>query len=665
MGYFADTLSFTACGRKTLICALFMLAFIIGLPAPAVAQTDSTAIEQVLQSAKRGRWSDAAAQAARSRDPLAQRLYQWLYFTRNDGSVKFEEVTAFMRANPDWPRQGTLRLAAEGALPANLPDAAVIAWFTDYPPRTQSGMERYLDALARQGREAELKQNLSRWWRNSNLTADQQSRLLSRYGQHLTVTDHLARLDAQIKNRQYTNARAIGRRLGRGYPDLVEARIALAESQPGVDRLVQAVPPHLQGDPGFIYDRLRWRRRNGQDVGALNILHNPPPADQIPNLADWWVERHIMTRRLIERKQYDAAYSLVAKHQQTEGLPFAQAEFLAGWLALKTNQAWKAFEHFESLYHGTSTPISRSRGAYWAGRASDALGHPDIAKRWYQVAARHQTAFYGQTALAALDDQYKPPQQLPPVRSVSGQHRFNNMDMVRSARAFHRAGMRRETSDFLNALADSVSEPEDFLYVAELSQDLDHLHNAVRAARVALQKDVVLMDHAFPSILQRMRNVDSEWALVHSLIRQESGFDYDALSSAGARGLMQLMPATAREVASRLGVPHRNEWLTERPDHNILLGSTYLNQMIRRYDGSYAIALAAYNAGPGRADRWLREIGDPRKGEIDIIDWIELLPIYETRNYVQRVLESVYVYRIKLNDVQRSFNAPIHVATSR
>lgn len=629
-----------------------------------MARSDQNYTIQALQAIERGDWDRAENLVARARDPLASKIFYWLYYTERGGPISFERIRGFIRQNPDWPGQGRLKFVAEQVMPDDYPDEKVISWFHDYEPLTMDGAARFFLALKRQGHHQALQKALQTWWREALIKPQQQAFILRRYGSALDRESHIRRLDKLLFHRHYTNGRKIARLLGKGYPALAEARIALAEDKHGVDRLVAAVPPHLKNDPGLVYERVRWRRRHGKTYGAIELLHEAPvDAGLVLNKSDWWRERHILARRLIENGQYDHAYDLVSAHKQEEGFSFAQAEFLGGWLALRfTGKPARAFEHFEALFYSVSTPISRARGAYWAGEASAALGRADIARQWYDIAARYHMTYYGQLASSALGNNGMIPGMQPPTIDAQSKQRFDSREKVQAAKIFSQAGMRREASAFIGALAEELDRPGDYLMLAALSERLEHFHDALRIAKQGVGKNIYLPDHAYPSILPVMHDIETEWALVHALIRQESAFDYQAVSPAGARGLMQLMPATAREVSRRNGISHRTSWLTGNPKHNVRLGSAYLEQMLARYDGSYPLALAAYNGGPGRVDRWLAQYGDPRTGQIGMIDWIELIPVYETRNYVQRVLENTYVYRQKFKNIQEGAEAPIHVA---
>jgi soluble lytic murein transglycosylase len=620
-----------------------------------------SSIVYALKLASQDRWSDARQQITPGNDTLEQKILNWMEYKNGVSGVRFQDIAAFVRNNPDWPLIDKLRMQAEKVMPSGMGDQAVIDWFKENQPITPVGMDSYAQALINSGSQDEARKALREWWPDANLTRDQQKNFFVQYEAYLDRASNLQRFNALLHDGEYSNARGMISVLGKGYAELAEARIALSEGAGDVNGVISAVPANLQGDEGLLYERLRWRRRNDVNDGALQILAEPLNYADMYDPDAWWQERNIMARRLIEEKQYAKAYDLVRKHGQREGLPFAQAEWQAGWLALQfLNKPWEAFEHFEKVYHKVETPISKSRAAYWAGRASDKLGHAEVSKKWYTVAAQTQTTFYGQLAAAALGN----PQVLAKPSLASAKNSGGSVaELLKAADYFAQAGLRSESSSFLIRIAGIAKGPDDFLLAAQKASKLHLDHVAIRIAQDAEKKNIILPDQAYPLVDNYLRGVnDVEWALVHALIRQESRFDDQAISPAGARGLMQVMPGTAKEVARKAGIAHQTEWLTTRPDHNIKLGTKYIAQMVDRYNGNYALALAAYNAGPGRVDRWVKEFGDPRKGEINLVDWIELIPIYETRNYVQRVMEGVYVYRLRLKNIQREHNIPIHIA---
>ncbi|MCD8497269.1 MAG: lytic transglycosylase domain-containing protein [Alphaproteobacteria bacterium] len=523
----------------------------------------------------------------------------------------------------------------------------------------------YSQALIATGQTQKLKIFLEDWWANKTLPRDDQKFIYKTYGQYLTRDAHLKRLDRLLFAGQYTNARAIARLLGNGYPELAEARIALAEGSPGVNGAIQKVPRRLLSDPGLLYERLHWRRENDETDGAIEILRQARKVTTaISNPEDWWKERHIIIRRLLEQKKYRSAYDLAADHGQTDGLSLAQAEFMAGWLALRyLHKPDAAYRHFVNLYKNVETPISKTRGSYWAGRALAAMGNTEDAAKWYRDAAQYQTTYYGQIAAAELKVQGELPNMAPPRLSSEQQTALKNNELVQTAQIFLKAGMKYDAGAFMDAFLDKNDSPEAYRFAADLALENGDYRDAVRIAKDATKKGLFLTAQSYPVITDSMRNIDLEWALVHAIIRQESLFDPEARSSAGALGLMQLLPSTAQETARKIGARHSTNMLTSSPAHNILIGSAFLKSLVNRYDGSYAMAAAAYNAGPGRVSKWIEIFGDPRKGEIDIIDWIELIPIYETRNYVQRVVENTYVYRLRLRGVQKDPQVSVNMAT--
>ncbi|MDB5491431.1 MAG: Soluble lytic murein transglycosylase precursor [Micavibrio sp.] len=626
-----------------------------------MSDSDKAATIRAIQGAQQRKWPYAEAQIRRTVDPLAPKIFYWIYYTEAQAPFQFNRITAFVRQVPDWPQQGTMRLNAEKSINDSTPPDEITRWFDQFPPLTAEGMNRYLRALIAQKQMKQMTSVINAWWGDANLTSDQQDQFLKTYGRLINKEAHKRRFNTALYRGQVGNARAIALILGHGYISLAEARIALAAGQSGVDRLVEQVPTNLRNDPDLQLERLRWRRKKNLDFEAMDILHNAPPSNLIANPDAWWKERGILTRRLIERRQYESAYLLVKKHGLTTGESFSEAEFLSGWLALRfMKKPWDAFQHFENLYHNSVMPLTRARAAYWAGMASIDLKHPEIAKLWFESGAKYPTTFYGQMSMARLGRHTENVAANPPM-PVPLRVEFENDKRIQAARLFIRAGDDDNASAFLRAYISSATTQAQFYMAAELASTWQHPNDLVAIAKKALVKGVVMSEYAFPTILGKMKSVDAEWALVHGLIRQESAFDYKAVSPVGARGLMQLMPATAKELAQKNGVGYDADWLTERPDYNIKLGALYINKMLARYDNCYPLAIAAYNAGPGRASQWLAANGNPCTGQVNMVDWIEMIPVGETRNYVQRVLEGVYIYRQKFSKVQKA-NLPIHVS---
>ncbi len=654
-------------GRGGLCLRLLWIAGFCLVPVSAWAEMQSANAQahtlSALRAIDKAQWSEAKTEAVAAHDALASKLYYWLLFTRKDDFSPYPQLTRFVRQNPEWPEVETLRKKIESAMPEGLSPSEIIGWYREYPPETVKAVDRYAGALIAGDRPGEARAFLSDWWVTTNLSQEDQRFIFRKYNRFLDREAHLRRFDAMLLRGQTGNPRALAEMLGAGYPALAEARIALANGAADASAKIAQVPRILQGDAGLLFERLRFRRKNNLDVEAMEILNHPPPPEKILNPQDWWKERHIIIRRLLERKMFEGASLLAQGHGLSQGPDFAEAEWLAGWLALRfLNKPTAAYEHFEVMYQSVETPVSKARGAYWAGRAAEALGDKDHAKHWYREAARYQTVFYGQMAASHLGMHSALPHAAPPQIESGDLSAFEGNDLIQAYTLLRKAGMGREARKFLKAFIQEEENPKRYRYAAELAVDAGELYEAVRISKDATAKGMFLTAQSYPVITGRLEGISLEWSLVHAIIRQESMFDFDARSPVGALGLMQLMPATAREVAKKLGLYGDTEKLTSDPNYNIQLGSRYLSDLVNRFDGSYAMAIAGYNAGPARVSQWVDTFGDPRTNQIDLVDWIEMIPISETRNYVQRVLEGVYVYRLRLKDVQKPPSFPIHVA---
>lgn len=615
------------------------------LPAAALSPQDIAIYREAFRLANDERLSEALASASSAQDPLPAKVLRWIALA-NPGGGSFTDIAAFIRENPDWPNMAALRRQAEMAMP-DIPPADVVEWFRQSPPQTNDGFVRYADALIATGSVERATTLIRKQWADATFTADEEATFLSHYTPYLLQQDHKARIDRLLWAKQEAPVRRMLPFFDEAYDALIEARIALDGDSAGAEAILSRVPPSLLTDPGLMYDRARYLRRKGDDAGALEIIAKAGTDMGRPQ--SWWSERHLLARRAMERSDYNLAYRLVSANGMSEGSSFADAEFLSGFLALRfLDKPSEAFTHFHKLYRSVTAPISKARGAYWCGRAAEALGQTGPARDWYAKAATYPTTFYGQLAFRHVSGGAVT-LPTPPTVSSAETAAFNRREVVRVARLLAEIGGNAsdQVTGFVRRLSLDAKTPADYALTARLASDVGRRDLAVAAAKDAAQNEVFLVEAGYPMI--DARPAAPELALIHGIIRQESTFNPTIVSSAGARGLMQLMPTTAQLVAGKLGLKHTNARLTSDPGYNVTLGSAYLAELIDRFNGSWVLAIAGYNAGPNRVRQWLQTYGDPRTETIDVVDWIELIPISETRNYVQRVLEAVQVYRARLN----------------
>lgn len=618
-----------------------------------LSKKDVVIYRKAFDNARRGRWAWVQRLAGRATERLPAKVLTWLNMKQPGNAASFETIRRFIRDNPDWPDLDQIRRRAEEAINAKQPAAEVLAWFRTQPPVTTDGMVAMTAALMAKGDVEKARAMVRRTWIEGNFSRRQEYRFVRRYRKILTRDDHMARLDRLLWDGRYRRAQRMMRRVNKAYHPVVIARIRLRRYRGGVDWAIRRVPENLRNDPGFLYERLRWRRRKGRDADALEILNNAP--DDMVRADRWWRERSAVARRLVVKGQIRDAYRVVREHGLEKGRNFAEAESLAGWIALRfLHDAKAALAHFERLYKAVKYPISRARAAYWAGRAADAMQRKAAARRWFRTAARFDTTYYGQ--LAALRQNPKAAPHLPPEPRPDGAEiaAFNRLELVRVTLMLDALGQDDLLSPFLRRLAKNSDDGTHKVLAGRLAVALGRPDLGVRIAREAYRAGTKLVDLAYPII--DMPDGKPERALLLSIARQESNFEPNARSSAGARGLMQLMPATARAVSRAIKTRFSRTRLTTDPAYNIRLGRAYLGALIEQYGGSYVLAIASYNAGPGNVNRWMRTLGDPRLDDIDVIDWIELIPYSETRNYVQRVLENLQVYRRRLDSERMAFS---------
>ena len=616
---------------------------------PAVSRADIALYVDAFRAAVRDNWRHAHRLARRASDPLGATILRWWDYGRPGSAASFAEIARFMDEHPDWPDQRLLQINAEAAMARGVSDADVIAWYHWRDPVSAPGRLRYADALLARGEDDRAAVLVRTAWVEGSFSSRELRETHRRYRSMLRPEDHIARLDRLVWAHHARAARRMYRYVDEGHQLLAEARLTLRSRQGGVDRAIERVPRELRDHPGLVYERLSWRRAKGRDDDARALLRSRP-RDLGPRPKLWWRERAILARRALEDGLAQRAYALAAGHSQTAASTYSEAEWLAGWIALRfLDDARAAFPHFVNMHGAVTMPISRSRGAYWAGRAAEAFDDRDGAVLWYEKAAIYPATFYGQLAIARIAARDAP--LIGAAAATTAGATLDGHSLVAAVRFLTFLGRDYLAEPFYDRLSQLARNQADHASISALALSVGQPDQSIRAAQRAARDGYVSIDRLFPLVNVPFARGDDalEHALVLATIRQESRFDRQARSSAGALGLMQLMLRTAQSVARSMGLNNSRERLTSNAAHNIALGSRYLDDLIERYDGSYLLAVAAYNGGPRNVARWMAANGDPRRDpDVDIIDWIEMIPIPETRNYVQRVLEGTQVYRWQL-----------------
>ncbi|HEX7775165.1 MAG TPA: lytic transglycosylase domain-containing protein, partial [Parvibaculum sp.] len=646
-----------------------------------VSKADLNALTDAFNEADRKNWPEAMRHMARIDDPVAAKLVLWTRLVAEDSGATLAEITDFQEKNPDWPRQTLLTRRAEEALlsyPAS--NEGLLTWFSAHPPQTGEGKIHYGQALIASGRGEEGGDWIRRAWVEDDFTQTRQREILANFRATLTPATQRARLDRLLSDQRTEDAKATAALIGADARALADARIRLMTGSSTADDALSRVPASLKGDPGLLFDRIRYERRRGDDDAVLPLILTAPTAPHQPIDVDaWWIERKIAARNALAEGRYKDAYTIVSQHGLQSGSDFADAEFFSGWIALQfLNNAGTALSHFITLEGAVSTPISKARAEYWCARAAAAQGNGKVADLYYRRAATYPTTFYGQLATAALainnsDLRLHLPRDPQPTATEKAE--FKKLELVHAVYILHDLGRTDQMWSFMLHLADILETPQQMVELADLAVAFDDPKLSLRVAKAASQRNIVLPQRAYPVSLMPAypeKGPRVEKALVYGLSRQESEFDPAVVSSAGARGLMQLMPATARRVARQISVPYSPRRLTTDPAYNAMLGSAHLGDLIDGYTGSYVMSVAAYNAGATHVGEWVDQFGDPRSTAVDPVDWIENIPFTETRNYVQRVMENLEVYRSRLSgsaqrirlgdDIRRNTGAPIATA---
>ncbi|MFZ7092136.1 lytic transglycosylase domain-containing protein [Primorskyibacter sp. 2E233] len=629
---------------RLLACLLFLFTC-FSAPGPALAQDSGQALARALVAMRDGNWAKARIEA-RGDGQEALDVILWHALRAGRGDVA--EVLDFLNRNPDWPGLPYLREKSEIAI-SEADTSVVRAFFENDTPQTGSGVLALARAHMQDGEEGAAEADVVLAWRTLPLSADERRVFLENW-RVLLMDHHVARLDMALWKGWSSNASAMVPLVDEGWQKLAEARLALRGSEAGVDGKIAAVPEELADHPGLAFERFLWRVRKGRDAEAIDLLlAQSTSAEKLGEPWAWARARRDLARERMRDGAVLEAYRIASSHFLVEGSDFADLEWLSGYLALRYLQRPDLAEiHFKRFREAVWTPISVGRAGYWLGRTYDELGKPEEAAAAYAEGAKYQTSFYGilaaERAGIAPDPTLAGTESFPDWQTAE----FTKSSVFRAAVLLMAAGEASLAERFLTHLAEGL----DRVGMGQLGQMLDELkrpHIQVMLGKRAAQFGIELPGPYFalhPKIVDTNFPVPKE--LVLAIARRESEFDPGVISGAGARGFMQLMPGTARDVSGVLDLEYDADKLLSDPSYNATLGAAYLADMAGRFDGNAVMMAAGYNAGPGRPNQWMQRYGDPRKGEVDVIDWIEFIPFDETRNYVMRVTESLPVYRARL-----------------
>jgi soluble lytic murein transglycosylase len=622
----------------------------------ATSPADITALKQVLESARKGRDGDADAAERAISDPVARKLAEWIILRSDNTSPSFQRYAAFVEANPSWPHVPLFRRRAENALwNDKLDDRAVLAFFAQRKPITAKGRYVLARALLARGDRDGAAALVRQAWRYEDCSAEVEKRILDMFGDMLTRADHKARMDSRLYADDTEAGLRAAERLGGNDLLIARAHIAVIKRASNAKALLDAVPAAARKDAGYLFARAQWLRKHDQPEEAAHaVLAAPQGPDAVTNPDQWWVERRLVVRDLLDAGDAQTAYRVARDAAKPKKDTYEVDQlFTAGWIALRyLRDAKTAAQHFAQMAPAAAdNPHALSRVGYWRGRAADALGQHAQAKAFYEQAAVHSATYYGQLARARLGlvdlGLRGPPHFTAQDRSI-----LSNLEIVRAVSLLYALDERDMIASIYAELGHSGTDVAGLAALGELAAK----HNDGRAmlllGKGAHGRNLPLDYYAYPVIgLPHYTPVAPpvEDAVTYSIARQESHFNQKIVSIAKAMGLMQVTPDSAQETSKKYKVAYNKARLLSDPVYNMQMGAAELSMLLSQYNGSYLMTFAGYTAGRGRVRRWVAAYGDPRDPKVDPVDWVERIPIAETRNYVQRIMENLQVYRARFN----------------
>ena len=607
--------------------------------------------KKAISEMQKSKWTTSLKIAKKAKNKSIYNFIQWKHLLTSGNQASFYDYKVFIDQNSKYPRISRLKYLAEHKLStAKISPKKIIDWFDSKEPLSGYGKMIIGESFILTGNKDKGKKLIKEGWINADLSKNELKFFRKKFKKYLNADDYIKRADYLAWNNKYWDLKRLLRYLPKDYELLYTARQILMTRGYGVDQAIKNVPEKFKNDAGLNYDRLKWRRKRGRVDSSLEILLSiKNDKNYLVEPEKWWKEREIISRALIYKKKYETAYKISSNHGMSKGSDFAAAEWMSGWIALSfLNDPLIAKDHFQNFYKNVNYPISTSRGAYWLGRTYEKLGDKEQSMYWYDIASKYLTTYYGQLAFLKLDPSGKFELNKDMVIDDKYRYIFFNKELVKITYLLDELKKDKYTKFILRHLANDNIQKGSEVLAAELATNIQRYDFAIQISKISSYQKRFHNKFNYP-IISTPKKINGrkipESAFILSIIRQESEFDLSANSHAGAKGLMQLMPYTAKLVSKQAKLPYSKSRLTSDPEYNINLGSHYIAGLILQYEGAYPFAIAAYNAGPNRVKFWKKINKNPQKKQINYVDWVELIKFRETRNYVQRVLENYNVYR--------------------
>ncbi len=625
-----------------------------------ISELDKSTVKAIVEAISRKDYDKAISLRNILSDKSALSLINWFYFRKANHHYSIAEAQHFIKTHKNWPNIWTIKKNTERAALSALEDqpskVAIINLFQKRKPVSKQGKIKLALALLENGQAKRALTIIRPLWHASSLSKKQEATLLSRFSTHLSISDHEKRINYLLykHQRKFTNA---AKRLFKYIPSASKTvhalRIRYITSRRVKEKLFTSLSPTQRTHSGLLFNRAKWLRRRKRQTEAWDLLAQPNDLKKQPSILSAldWRERNMQIRTALNKGHAPVAYAIALQHGKLSGTKKAESSFLAGWLALRfMNNPQQALKHFSTIKNAVLEKHLKAKLYYWLGRTYSTLSLPTKAQHYWSKAAAISHDYYGQLAFILLEPG-KTRIGLRPLPQITAKDTksFTQNNIVRAIMVAHNTGMHSMKGRLIRHLSWTLRNPVHMALLAELTHHTSKKRDIIKLAKVGIYRNVPLDIYAYPANAlpkdyQRLNN-PVEKNLISALVRQESEFNRNARSPVGARGLMQLMPGTAKQIARKYKISYSKAMLTVSPSYNVMLGSALLRDLLDKYNGSYILTLIAYNAGPGRANRWSLAFGNPGDDHIDPIDWVERIPFKETRRYVQKILSSLQFFR--------------------